>query len=317
MKHAATIAQSATGQTLEVDQSNNALLDLISTSQTKDKKKARKNDKSDRNIYDACVNNAPHFAYQVEGKKWGIVQGCCNDWNCPRCGQHRAREEYYRIVQGSENIGSNHELYMLTVTCRGREVSVDHAEQNYLAWTNRFLTRLRTACKRDNKQWFYAGVTERQTRGHPHSHYITTYCPDDAVFIPKGGKKNYVIPCVTDVASHDTLQSAWLERASFECGLGYIYDISAIKSKEAASRYVAKYLFKDSVFATIWPKGWRRVRYSQNWPKVEREKTESIVLLSSADWHSLLMVATKLVTQDGGVRDKARSIIGYTGIEIQ
>lgn len=292
-------------------------LDLFSTSQTKHKKGSKNNANKDRNIYDKCANNAPYFGYQIEGKKWGVVQGCCNDWNCPRCGLQRAKEEYGRIVVGAREVSQKYPLQLFTITCRGRELSVKDAENGYLVWTNRLLTRLRTACKRNNKAWFYAAVTERQEREHPHSHFITTYFPFDGKDIALGMGKTYCTTGQVFPAKHDTIQSFELENACYQCGLGWQYDISRLQSVEAGSRYAAKYLFKADVFSTIWPKGWRRVRYSQNWPKLPEKKGDAIVLLSRIDWYRLSKMALIIKTPDNGVADRVRLEIGHADVIIQ
>lgn len=279
-----------------------AFLDLFSTSQTKQKLPRRKGRPTDKRIYDSCMNNAPYFAYQIEGKKWGVVQGCCNDWNCPRCGQQRAREEYGRIVSGAREIAKTNKLYFLTITCRGKDCTIDEAEKRYLEWTNRFVTRIRTAQKRSGGEWFYASVTERQARAHPHSHYLTTYCPPDAVVVAKGEWKYYATVGLWFKAKHDTLQSEICERSCADSGLGYQYDLSRVKSVEAGSRYVSKYLFKESIFQTVWPKGWRRVRYSNSWPKLPDLKGNGMILLTAFDWLALAKNAVRIVTKDDGAR---------------
>lgn len=304
-------------RTPEDKQSVTSSLDLFSTSQTKPRKVAKNDRKTDRQIYEECLNNAPYFAYNIEGKKWGIVQGCCNDWNCPRCGQQRAREEYGRIVAGARQIGTNHKLYMLTITCRGREMSYEDAEHGYLLWTNRLLTRLRMASKRAGKIWAFASVTERQKRQHPHSHYLTTYCPDDVVLVKKGEGKFSFTTGQTYVARHTTLQTAYLEKACVECGLGWQYDLSELQSTEGASRYVAKYLFKETIFSDKWPKGWRRVRYSQNWPILPDVKTDAMLLISNDDWNNLARKALIIKTKDDGAKAMAKRKLSLADVIIQ
>jgi len=294
----------------------NASLDLFSTSQTTSKKGMGKKSKSSVGIYDECLNNAPFFAYQIEGKKYGVIQGCCNDWNCPRCGQQRAREEYGRIVAGAREIGEKQPLYMFTITCRGKDCTLDEAENSYLKWTNSLLTRLRTATKRSGGEWYYASVTERQARAHPHSHYLTTYCPPDAVLVKKGEIKNYTTVHQGFPAKHDTLQSEILERACTECGLGYQYDISRLESVEAGSRYVSKYLFKETIFTTKWPKGWRRVRYSQNWPKLPEIKGDAFILLSKMDWHRLSRAALVITTKDDYAKQRVTTELSHADVII-
>jgi len=277
-------------------------LDLFSTSQTKSLSNKSSRGKNDKHIYDACANNAPCFAYEITKKTYGVVQGCCNDWNCPRCGRQRAREEYARIVEGARKIAKTHQLYFLTITCRGKEIDHATAERFYLEWTNRFLTRIRTSYKRAGGEWYYASVTERQKRLHPHSHYLTTYCPDDAIPVKKGEQKYFYSQEAWFPAKHDTLQSKKLEKACSECGLGWQYDISKLTSVEGASRYVAKYLFKETIFTDKWPKGWRRVRYSQNWPKLPDIKSDSMILLTAFDWLALAKKAVRIITKDEGAR---------------
>lgn len=272
---------------------------------------------NDRQVYDDCMNNAPFFAYQIEGKKWGVVQGCCNSWNCPRCGQQRAREEYGRIVVGARELGKTNSLYMLTVTCRGKELSVEDAEHGYLVWTNRLLTRLRSQAKRSGALWAYASVTERQDRQHPHSHYLTTYCPKDVVFVAKGEPKYFFTQDVKQTAKHNTLQSEVLETACYECGLGWQYDFSELESVEGASRYVAKYLFKASIFNTVWPKKWQRVRYSNNWPKLPDVKGDALILLKASDWVQLSRKALIIKTPNDGVSKVVRSHLSRADVIIQ
>ncbi len=292
-------------------------LDLFSTSQTKTTKRSRNDKRTTKDIYDSCLNNAPYFAYQIEGKKWGVVQGCCNDWNCPRCGQQRAREEYGRIVSGARELAKTHELFFLTITCRGKELTLDEAENGYLGWTNRLLTRLRTSSKRAGVEWFYASVTERQTRQHPHSHYLTTYCPDDAIPIKKGASKYFYTSGETFASKHNTLQTEYVERACVDCGLGRQYDLSRVESVEAGSRYVSKYLFKETIFTDRWPKGWRRVRYSQNWPKLPDIKGDAMILLSKFDWYKLSKLAVVVVTKDQGAHNLVSSQLAHTDTIIQ
>jgi len=292
-------------------------LDLFSTSQTKRRSNKSSRGKNDKHVYDACANNAPCFAYEITKKTYGVVQGCCNDWNCPRCGQQRAREEYGRIVEGARKISKTHQLYFLTITCRGKEIDHATAERFYLEWTNRFLTRIRTSYKRAGCEWYYASVTERQKRQHPHSHLITTYHPDDGILVKKGEGKYFYTTGETFTATHDTIQSRVVECAATESGLGNQYDISRVESVEAGSRYMAKYLFKESIFSTIWPKNWRRVRYSKNWPKLDDKAGTAFILLSAADWFRLGNAALIVRTQNDGVKEIVRSNLYHADVIIQ
>jgi len=232
-------------------------LDLLSTSQTRPL---------------ICPFGAPFAAMVVEGKG-RIFQTCCNHWECPCCGEVRAKQEYRRIVAGCEKLSQDHNLYFWTLTCRGKEISLAEAEESYYVWTNVLLTNARTKAKRGGEFWAYVQVTERQkkTRKHPHSHIITTYLPDDAIVS-------------TDKAGLESYVSSWFARANGTAGLGSQHRISKVGSAAAVSRYVAKYMFKETMTETFPPK-WKRVRYSENFPKLEPLTPDMLIVLKSvADW---------------------------------
>jgi hypothetical protein len=278
--------------TLQTRKSNNRTysLDLLSTSQKRSKKHEPETD-----IF--CLYGAPFFAYQIHLAKWGVVQGCCNHWDCPRCGKTRARQEYGRIVAGIRSLALQHPIYFVTITCRGKEMALEESEKHYLEWTNRLFSswRARTKCK--GGQWHYVQVTERQTRGHPHSHILTTANPQDLYLghVFKERTENLYIP---RNSREIALRSDWLQGAINKSGLGSQYDISIASSPEGASRYVAKYLFKPTIFENSWPKKWKRVRYSHSFPKLPERQTDAIVLLSDNDWRHLARRAEVIEVKD-------------------
>ena len=117
-------------------------------------------------------------------------------------------------------------------------------------------------------------VTERQRRGHPHSHLIMAW-------IPRGAEKR------TDSAGKPYIYSQWFRAAHEKSGLGTQSKITPVGSVEATAKYVAKYLFKDAMFTKM-PKHWKRVRYSQNFPDApehEKQPADSIFTLETpSDW---------------------------------
>jgi hypothetical protein len=258
-------------------------LDQLSTSQTS---------------FYFCPFGAPLVALIVEGKA-SIRQTCCNHWECPVCGDMRARQEYRRIVFGAEELGKEHKLYFWTLTCRGRECSLKEAEENYYAWTNVLLTNARTKAQRAEMFWAYVQVTERQkkNRRHPHSHIITTFLPDDA-------------QSTRDGAGEVVLVSKWFVAANASSGLGSQHKITEIRSSSAVSRYVAKYLFKDTSRETFPPK-WKRVRYSQNYPKTPvLVPGYAKVLLKRRDWDEIAEMEETWQAKSEGVLEYARHRIG-------
>ncbi len=246
-----------------------------------------------------CINDAPFIAVKKTGKAYLVLQGNCNSWTCPRCGEKRAKREYGRMVAGSEALAKEHDLYFITLTCRGKELSLEDSQTNYLAWTNRLLTAMRTRARRDEKPWHYVQVTERQKRGHPHSHMMATFFPHD---LREGSRTSWkhidgkLVP-----QKVPALRSDWLRERCISAGLGDQYDISKVRDPAAASRYVAKYLFKPTMFTDEWPKNWRRVRYSRSFPKLPDDKAaEAFPLIKREDWHKLAKLAV-IVTPDDSV----------------
>jgi len=238
---------------------------------------------------ESCVYHAPYFAYETQVKHWVVSQGNCHHWDCPRCGIGRAKQEYWRVVNGCDEITKQgKKLWFITVTTRGADLSLEEAEQNYLQWTNRLLDNLRIQTKRNGGYWCYVQVTERQRRGHPHSHILTTFEPSDAV---EGCVQQWeVVNGKRQAYWKDALRSDILQAAVCNAGLGEQYDLSSVENAAAASRYVAKYFFKASLHS-VWPSRWKRVRYSQNWPKPQRDTTNAMVLLKRDDWQNLMRMA--------------------------
>lgn len=258
---------------------DNAFLDLFSTSPT--------TSLQERMAHSCpCAYNAPYFAYQSDLKVWYISQGNCHHWDCPRCGLGRAKQEYGRMVSGCRALAEQHQLYFITITCRGREISHEYAEENYGKWTNRLLDACRLQAKRKSGKWYYVQVTERQKRLHPHSHFITTFCPEGSPFQVVRYKKDEASGQRRKIVSTH-IRSDWFEGALKRSGLGERYDISIVESAEGASRYVAKYLFKPAIFTADWPKRWKRIRYSESFPKAQEREKDAIALITQDDWYRM------------------------------
>lgn len=283
-------------------------LDLFSTSQ-------KRRSKSKPNNAFVCSYGAPFFAYQIQLANWGISQGCCNHWDCPRCGQTRAREEYGRIVSGIRALALEGKIYFVTITCKGKEISYEQAEEGYLSWTNRLFSAWRARTKVRGGKWCYCQVTERQARGHPHSHILTTADPGDLYLghVFKEREANLYIP---EKAREIALRSDWFSDAVRRAGLGSQHDISIASSPEGASRYVAKYLFKPAIFTDSWPKGWKRVRYSQNFPKLPERSTDAFVLLSAEDWRFLGRRAERVEVKDDHILADVRYHLRHSDAQI-
>lgn len=230
-----------------------------------------------------CERGAPYIAFTADGHRWRLVQGCCNAWTCPRCGLLRAKTEYGRMVHGANLLSEQgHALYFITLTCRGADMPLEDANRDYAKWTNHALTLMRRDANETRQYWAYVQVTERQRRGHPHSHLLTTYKPNDSAEARAGSRL-----ASGAIAKRDCLDSDKLVQYCRRAGLGTMADLSTVREAGAVAVYVAKYLFKDAQL-TEWPKGWKRVRYSQSWPKLpEQHAADGFPLLNPTDWKRL------------------------------
>jgi len=241
-----------------------------------------------------CIYSAPFLAIIRDGKGT-IVQTCCNHWDCPRCGILRAKHEYGRIVEGARALASGHALYFYTFTCRGRYLSLHKAERNYLLWTNRLLSTMRARCKVEGGHWCYVQVTERQKRGHPHSHLLMAWVPSDA-------------ERREDSKGKPEIYSEWFSNAHAKSGLGTQSKITDVGSVEATAKYIAKYLFKDAMLTRM-PAHWKRVRYSQNFPsKLTKESDDNatyITILHERDWHKIEKSPLRFTTENRILYDLA------------
>lgn len=250
-----------------------------------------------------CAYSAPYFAYKIEGKTWGITQGNCHHWDCPKCGEGRAKHEYGRIVEGCRTLESDNNLYFITLTCKGKHLKLADAMKGYLEWTNRLFSALRADAKKRNLLWSYVQVTEQQGRGHPHSHILTTYVPAD---LTNGYKRSYHRDenGLRSFVQKSVLRSEYLSKRVISAGLGEQYDISRVDKVEGASRYVAKYLFHPDMFKAKYPKGWKRVRYSQSFPDLSATKHDCICLLSRENWALLSREAVVVRCSDERCRQE-------------
>lgn len=256
-----------------------------------------------------CIKNAPYICFVDNIGKAHLVQGCCNSWTCPRCGNTRAKQEYWRMVNGAVALEqAGEKIYMHTLTCRGLELSIAEAEANYGKWTNHFITNCRDRCKAQGDLWAYCQVTERQKRAHPHSHLISPFLPDDSrlVTVKKWGKG-------AKLDDREVYISDWYAKRLKTAGLGEQYEITEVRSAKGCATYFAKYLFKDAVFE-VWPDGWRRVRYSQSWPKpLEPVKLElAFAIIKRVDWQKVDKLKRKVYADTVETFEAARRHMQYS-----
>lgn len=215
-----------------------------------------------------CTYGAPLMAILAHDKS-SIEQTCCNHWDCPRCKHVLAAQHKARMVHGANVLSETHQLYFWTLTCRGRDLDLTTADDRYYEWTNRLLSAVRARAKREHARFEYVQVTERQQRGAAHSHLIATYAPPDA-----------------KPADAHNLVSEWLVKRCVSAGLGPQCRLSEVQSPLAVAAYISGYLQKQ-LQADVWPKHWKRIRYSRQWPVMPEREVVARALITMQDWNAI------------------------------
>lgn len=196
------------------------------------------------------------------------------------------------MIEGAKTLMATQKLYFWTLTCRGKDLDLATADDDYLLWTNRLLSTCRARAKKQGVSWAYVQVTERQKRGAAHSHLITTFCPDDAI-------------TAKDEKGKDVLFSPWFVASNVSAGLGPMCQITEVGSAVAVAAYISGYLNKQ-ITEDVWPKHWKRIRYSHTWPKIEPNHLWSTALQRRSDWEKADNQGVIFVAEDVTVFEVAK-----------
>ncbi len=170
-----------------------------------------------------------------------IVVLPCNQWKCPYCQKILAWQWASRVRYGIALWPLS--AYHWTLTVPGEIFTPDYAfEVVTAAWDN-----LRKHCQRKMPYFHYAAFVELHPNrvGIAHLHIITLH---------------WSIGRLKDMAHH--------------AGFGYEADETTV-SGSLAAYYVSKYTSKQG---KDMPKGYRRVRLSQSWPKLPSLPSDTPVL---------------------------------------
>lgn len=238
-----------------------------------------------------CIYNAPYVAVVKDGH--GVLrQGCCNHWDCPRCRWTLAAYHKHRMIEGAKILMETGPLYFWTTTCIGKELDLETADDDYYLWTNRLLATCRARCKKQGGRWEYVQVTERQSRGAAHSHFIHTFLPDDAE--PRTIKKRNK---AGEPVEQAVLWSDWFIRKNISAGLGRQTVVTEVDNEVGVAAYISGYLEKQ-LSADVWPKHWKRIRYSRGWPDNAEYPDWARAMNSRADWDQADKQGVMFVAED-------------------
>lgn len=177
-----------------------------------------------------------------EQKKALFFHPRCKQWDCEYC-QELNRDWWVWVgMRGASLLLSEGiEMSFITLTSRAYSTpnkSIHFMKQNWPKLVRR--AKYHTE-KKAGQKWAYMLIPERTKAGILHAHLIA---------------------CTT-------LSSHWWHDNGYATGFGFSNEAEPIDHAGGAAKYISKYLGKDMLH-TGWPKGFRRVRTSRNWPKPDR-----------------------------------------------
>jgi len=182
------------------------------------------------------------FGKNHEQRKAILFNPRCKQWSCDFCAELNKDYWIHQATRGTLLLlQEGQQIQFMTLTSQGYTTpnsSVYFFKQNWPKMRKR-LQRITEEWKPfTGINWGYFLIPERQESGRLHCHILAV--------------------------THVTGQK-WLRDNAVKSGFGYMADISENVNSLQAAYYTAKYLHKG-VGAEEWPKGFRRVRHSQNWP---------------------------------------------------
>lgn len=196
-----------------------------------------------------CPNtrNVSVFGVNREEQTAMIFNPRCKLWSCDYCAE--LNKEYW-IAQAQRGAivltSEGQQLQFVTLTSRGYATpnkSVYFFKKNWPKMRKRMANRTKEWEPFTGIKWAYFLVPERHKSGVLHAHLIA--------------------------ATHISGETVWKKQAH-QSGFGYMIDVQEMVTPLLAATYVSKYLHKG-MGAEVWPKGFMRVRHSQNWP-ITKEK---------------------------------------------
>lgn len=198
-----------------------------------------------------CPNtlNVIVFGMNKEKRTAMIFNPKCNSWNCEACFEEKKVHWIHQAARGSAILQEQKaDLQFITLTSRGYTTpvsSVKFFRDNWPKLRKRAADLTNGWEPWSGYRWAYFLVPERHKSGVLHAHLIA--------------------------ATHIAGKRWWKDNA-YASGFGYQVDVIEMVDPKACANYVAKYLHKDAG-GLPWPKGFMRVRHSQNWP-ISREKKD-------------------------------------------
>lgn len=183
-----------------------------------------------------CETRGRPFMRGMNVQKRAVVffRPRCKSWTCPACAEINARLWAHRTYYGCEQLSqAGGALNFVTLTAHEKLNQVGALKVWPKAWK-----KLHTRANRAGGKCPYLLVPEQHKSGKMHVHLLTTWA----------------------------MSARWWRDNARQCGLGYQVTVETVSDAAIGAYYVTKYLVKQMAL-NAWPKGFRHVRTSRDWPK--------------------------------------------------
>ncbi len=185
----------------------------------------------------------------------------CKMKTCVSCARMMMWKHVYRIATAHHEHPELH-WYFITLTQDSEYHQEPIPDDGNKSVLQHHWTVFRKRMRRDFDTVMYVRVYERHKTGVFHLHMIVALSEPLEIYREPVKGNRWRNAC------------NWLADELKGVGLGYIYDVQALKSKNI--RYVAKYATKSNLT------GIRAIDYSQNFPKQDYQKDDN-----GLEWHYL------------------------------
>ncbi len=212
--------------------------------------------------YAMVAAEGPGAAGRVTPLRVAESYSACRSWTCEHCSRGRRIEVRRHLSGALADQGRRYRFITLTFA---EDLRLDRVEDL------REARRRRSEWVREIRRIFgrefeYGEVGEPTKHGRIHLHALTA-TPTSWPKLPKcRGRKGeaFACACPDRVESRLPYRGPCIQKLAHRAGIGWV-DIRVVRSPKAAAGYVTKYLTKDAVTSTPWPKGARRYTYSRRW----------------------------------------------------
>lgn len=230
--------------------------------------------------------------FNLDGKCKPIY---CGQWSCQECAKRLAKKWAKRVrdhinFQSAQHLAAVGEpgadYWFITLTLGSRyKTTIRGFEVLPKLWK-----RLHQQIKRKHPDWQYVAFVEGQPRRGwmPHFHIISN--------IPLPVKRNKY-GRITKHATHDY---------AYRMGWGFQAEQEQVNSARNAM-YMAKYATKQSPKT---PRGFRRVRPSQNWRKLDKDPDKRLIVMAKGE--GLAEFISRVSTETGLSMSLAYSVFFET-----